>query len=557
MSMTRWFSSPRAYLLLMAITLVARVITALPVQQAGYMDASYAVHVAENLAAGRGFVEDILWNYLDQPAGLPHPSNLYWMPLPSILIAPFFLLLGRSYHVAQIPFILLSPIPSLLTFHLGRKVLGRDDYAWIAALFTVFSGFYMVYWVSPDNFTPFAVTAGLCLYAAAVGNQTGKGAYFVAAGVFAGLSHLARADGVLLLAVVPIALLIAPRINTSDQRPNKYLYTTERTRPAHETSRFPFSVLRLSLFALLGYLIIMTPWFVRNYAVVGTPYPSAGAKTLWLTSYDELFRYADDLSPARYWQWGILPILESKVIAVLRSLLVLSFADTLLFLTPFALIGLWRLRRRVEFLPFFLYGFILFWMMVLVFTFPSWRGTLLHSGIALLPFCSTAAAEGIDAAVRWVARRRRRWDLARAVPFFHWGAIALAVFLSFYIFGGGIFGYSAGGGTLLWNDRDVAYAQVAGWLKQNARPGDIVMAGDPVAFHSVSDRSAIVIPSDGIEAVRAAADRYSARYIVLDYDYPKPLKDLYEGRVVEASLTPVFAVRDPAGHTVTLYEVAQ
>src|SRR5512140_3996145 len=96
------------YLVLLAVTLVVRVLTALPLEQAGYMDASYAIHVAENLAIGRGLVENVLWNYLDRPAGLPHPSNLYWMPLPSMLIAPFFAVLGISYRVAQIPFILLS-----------------------------------------------------------------------------------------------------------------------------------------------------------------------------------------------------------------------------------------------------------------------------------------------------------------------------------------------------------------------------------------------------------------------------------------------------------------
>src|SRR5712692_1704358 len=96
------------YLALFVITLVFRIAIALPIQQAGYMDASYAMHIAENLARGHGFVEDVLWNYLDQPAGLPHPSNLYWMPLPSILIAPLYEIFGVSYRVAQIPFILIS-----------------------------------------------------------------------------------------------------------------------------------------------------------------------------------------------------------------------------------------------------------------------------------------------------------------------------------------------------------------------------------------------------------------------------------------------------------------
>ncbi len=549
--MRRWFESPRAYILLLTITLVVRIATALPLHQAGYMDASYAIHVAENIAVGRGLTEDVLWNYLDQPAGLPHPSNLYWMPLPSLLIAPFFVLFGISYRVAQIPFILLSLIPPLFAFHLGRRVLGRDDYAWVGALLTIFSGFYMVYWVSPDNFTPFAVTASLCLYSVARGVETNSGRYYVAAGVLAGLSHLSRADGILLLAAVPIALLIAP----SDIPSSPSSYDLTKSTFTHHVSRITHHVLRFTLYALLGYLFVMTPWFARNYLAVGTPYPSAGAKTLWLTSYDELFRFADDLTPARYLAWGLVPIIESKVVAVFRSLLVISFANMLLFLTPFVLIGLWRLRKCIEFLPFLIYSFLLFWVMVLAFTFPSWRGTLLHSGIALLPFCAVTVPLGIDAAVRWVARRRRTWDVSRALPVFQIGFVVLAIIVSFYIYGGGLFGSSAGRDSPLWNERDIGYLDIARWLDRNARDNDIVVAGDPPSFHNVSHRRTIVIPSDSVDAVLAAARQYRASYLVLDHDYPGPLKDLYEGRTTVQGLSPVVSVRDPAGHPVILFEV--
>ena len=164
-----WFAAPRAYLLLFIITLTFRFATALPLQQAGYMDASYTMHVAENLARGRGFVEEVLWNYLDNPSGLPHASNLYWMPLPSLLIAPLFAVFGAAYRIAQIPFILLSSLLPLFAFYVSRRIFQRDDYAWVSALLTAFSGFYTIYWVSPDNFTLFALTAALCLYAIARG----------------------------------------------------------------------------------------------------------------------------------------------------------------------------------------------------------------------------------------------------------------------------------------------------------------------------------------------------------------------------------------------------
>ena len=53
----------------------------------GYMDAEYYAATALQLAGGKGFQEPFIWNYLNQPAGIPAPSHLYWMPLASILAA--------------------------------------------------------------------------------------------------------------------------------------------------------------------------------------------------------------------------------------------------------------------------------------------------------------------------------------------------------------------------------------------------------------------------------------------------------------------------------------
>ena len=538
--MRRVLILPRAYVLLFAITLILRVATALPVQQTGYMDASYAIHVAENLARGRGFTENVLWNYLDVPAGLPHPSNLYWQPLPSILIAPCFALFGVSYRIAQIPFILLSSFLPLFAFYLSRRILQREDYAWATALFTAFSGFYTIYWISPDNFTPFALTASACLYVIARGIETQSARYFIAAGALAALSHLSRADGLLLLALPPIALLIF--------KPTRNLR----------------AVTLFTVYCLLAYFILMSPWFVRNYLAIGTPYPSVGTQTLWLTSYDELFRYTDDLTPARYLAMGIGPIIQSKLTAAFLDLLVVGLGALQLFLVPFAIAGLWRLRHRIELLPFFIYAALLYLVMVFVFTFPSPRGSMLHSSTALLPFLAVAAPPGIDVVIEWIARRRRSWNVAQASVVFRSGFVAFAIFLSLFLYAQGIFPiFNTPSGTPLWNDRDLHYRQIAAWLDhqgdlgQNARAEDIVMVADPPTFYNLSHRRAVVIPTDSVDAIGAAARKYDARYLILEFDHPKPLADLYQKRVTVPWLTRVADFQDALGRPVTLFEVAQ
>ncbi len=527
-----WFRAPRAYVLLFVITLLFRVATALPLEQTGYMDASYAVHVAENLAHGRGFTEDVLWNYLDRPSGLPHPSNLYWMPLPSILIAPFFVLLGDSYHVAQIPFILLSSLLPLFAFYLSRRMFQRDDYAWAAGLFTTFSGFYTIYWISPDNFAPFAVTASVCLYVIARGVETQSARYFIAAGVLTALSHLARADGVLLLAIAPLALL------------------------AYQPTRAPSHVARFTLYVLAAYLITMSPWFIRDYLAVGTPYPSTGTKTLWLVGYDELFRYASDLTLARYMATGIGSIMGSKLRAGFLDALVVAFGALQVFLAPFALVGLWRIRRRIEMMPFFIYAALLYLAMVLLFTFPSPRGSMLHSSTALLPFFTVAAPPGIDAVIEWIARRRKTWNAAQASLVFRGGFVVLAILLSIFLYAQGIFPLlSAPTDIPLWNERDLHYREIAAWLDQNARPDDTVMVVDPPTFYNLSYHRAIMIPTDSIDAVFSAARKYHAQYLILEFDHPKPLADLYQAHTSIPGLERDADFRDALGRPVTLFKV--
>ena len=44
----------------------------------GYLDSDYYFVGGLQLVEGKGFTEPFLWNYLDDPAGLPHPSHTYW-----------------------------------------------------------------------------------------------------------------------------------------------------------------------------------------------------------------------------------------------------------------------------------------------------------------------------------------------------------------------------------------------------------------------------------------------------------------------------------------------
>jgi len=97
----------RDLLWLFFLALAVRLATAALIRRPGYMDTAYYAAGAVRLAQGGGFSEPFLWNYLDDPAGLPHPGFLYWMPLPSLLAAPFAALFSNLQSPISILF--LSP----------------------------------------------------------------------------------------------------------------------------------------------------------------------------------------------------------------------------------------------------------------------------------------------------------------------------------------------------------------------------------------------------------------------------------------------------------------
>lgn len=550
------FTTRRAYILLALIVLALRLMTALPLEHAGYMDASYTLHVASNLARGRGFVQDIVWNYLEEQRTIPQASNLYWLPLPSLLAGIAMMLFGISYRAAQIPFILLSVVPPLFAFYLERRIYARHDYAWMAGLLTAFSGFYTIYWVSPDNFTPFAVTADFALLFLALGVLDRDWKKFFIAGIFVGLAQLARADAILLLPVIPILMWLRERI--------EFAATTTpslppQTRQANSIAAGRFRVfVAANLFAWIGFLVVITPWLIRNILAVGSLFAPGGTRTLWLLNYDEFFSYdVSRLTLQRYLEWGIGNILASKFDALVFVILVLLFGVWQIFLAPFAAVGFWKMRARVELQAALIYLALLMLAMAFVFTFPATHGSMLHSAVALAAFGAVAVPPGLDAAVEWIAKRRRTWNVAQAQKFFRAGAIALAFFFSVYLYAQGVWiPPGANSATPLWNERDSEYAAIDRELDARGVPGDSpIITIDPPSFVNQTGRRSIYLPTESVDAIFDAAHQFNARYLVLQFDKPVTLRALYDGHATIEGLNPIATTQDASGRPVTLFEL--
>jgi 4-amino-4-deoxy-L-arabinose transferase-like glycosyltransferase len=489
------------------------------------MDAAYYVDGALSLYEGHGFHLPFIWNYLDGAASVPragglYPSHLYWMPLSSILAYLSYLLFGPTYHAAQAPFVLLSALLAPLAYLVAYDVAQKRRHALCAGLFATFSGFYMAYWVTPDAFAPFALAGAFCLWATGRGLSTSTGrretrgalAWFAVAGLCAGLGHLARADGLLLVLAALLAAL--PEI----------VYRLKSKNAAQPLVRLASCY----LIFLACYLLVMAPWFARNVNVIGRPLSTAGAQTLWLTDYDDLYSYGKPLTLRSYLGWGWGNILRSKLSALWLNAQTVLFVGWMIFLAPLGLIGAWRLRRRSLYRPALLYGLLLYGAMSLAFSLPGMRGGMLHSTTALLPTLYAAAMEGLDAFVDWMARRRPTWQPAQARRVLSAGLVGFALILSVALYVRGLDRFRG----------EHLYAQVAAWInaQPNATRSARVMVNDPASFTYHSGLPALSIPNADVDTTLAVMERYGAENLLLDGNYV-PLRALYHAPQSNERLT--------------------
>jgi hypothetical protein len=571
---------------LVALGIAARGLTAALLRHPGYLDAAYYTAVAQNVARGRGLTEDFIITYLTNPAQVTHPSNLWWLPGASLLLAPFFWLLGAHWWVAELPGMLLTGTLPALGYWLGRDLLGTRRAALGAGLLTLASGFYYpLYDPLPDNFGLYAWAAGGALLLLAQGAR-GRPRRFALAGLCCGVAHLARAEAPLLLAIGaglwlwartsppapplkregssgaggargagvgrarPVGSVVAPASGSpSPAAAGEGLGegAPTGTAPARDDTLVPPPLWSLAAFAG-GYLLVMAPWFARNLALVGAPLPPGGLQAAWLRDYNDFFSYQKPVTLATYLAWGPGPIFGSKLAALGRTAgqmaAVMSFV-----LAPFALVGMWRLRRDVAAWPWLLYTIGVWLALALLFPFPAIYGSVLHSEVAAFPFLNVAAVAGLDAALDWIGRRTgadaRRTASRQRV--YLGASIALAAALSAFL---------VVSNAHDWDATAAAYATASRLIVADARttspprlgegPGErspIVMVADPANYYLDAGQRAIVLPDQGLATMAAAARRYGARYLVLEPVHSPAQDALWDGRETSPLLT--LLLREP------------
>jgi len=500
----------------------------------GYMDSDYYYANALHIAEGKPLEEPFLWNYLDSPEKLPHPAFAYWMPLSSFIAALGIWLSGHAtYFAARIPFFVLAALVPPLTAALSYRITSRRDFAWVAGGLAVLSEYYAPFLSAVDAVAIYMLLGGAFFLLLTFRRDAWKSFLL---GVLVGLMHLSRADGAVWGIVAVAAIFWQTREDSAGWR--EFL------------KRF-----FLLLFPLAaGYVLVVAPWFYRNWRIFGTILSPAGSRALWLTSYNETFVYPPEKLTFAYWfASGWKEILGKRLWALGVNLETALGVQGGIVLFPLILLAVWELRRDIRVrVGIFAWALTLF-IMTVVFPFAGTHGSFLHSGSALQPLWWAIAPLGLDKIVVWAARRRR-WRIPQARIAFQGELLFVAALLTWVILAGALGSLTAR--RVFWGDTEVLYRNVESFLvARDALPEEVVIVSNPPAYYTATGRSAIVVPDGDVDTVLAVARRYHASYLILEksslprgikpiFDSPESFPSLrYLGDVNET--TRVFYILDP------------
>jgi hypothetical protein len=502
------------YLLLFVVGLIVPFLVSRFQALPGYMDADYYFAGGIQLASGKGFNEPYIWNYLSDPQGLPHPSHTYWMPLASLVSAIGMWLTGQTTYVAgRATFILLSACVPLVTATLGFDITRKPFLAVVSGLLSIFSMYYAPFMPVPDNYALYMVLGGTFLFLAPRDQRWIP----IALGGLAGFLTLARSDGLLWLGLAGLTVIW-----------KNPLSLRERARVRVKV----YNVVIACLLTILGYLLIMGFWHYRNLTLFGSFMTPGGGRLLWLENYNQTFIYPpDNLTREGFLQAGWEAALEDRINALTSNLGNTFAAQGEIFLLPFIFLGLSQLRHDLRTKIAITGWLILFTVMTIIFPFAGSRGSFFHAGAAFQPYWWVAAPIGLEALISWARNRGQFTD--KNAPFVFQGLLVLlAAIMTVYLVN---FRVIANG----WAKDDVIYPSVEKMFQENGiDTNDIVIVRNPPGYFIGSGRSSISLPFGDESTIMEVAEKYNARYLVIEQGGTfESIQDLYDNPQEQSSFT--------------------
>ena len=503
--------SIRAYILLFLLGLIPPVVIAQFQPTPGYLDSDYYFAGGIQLATGKGFTEPYLWNYLDGSTALPHPSHSYWMPMASMVAALGMILTGQTtFASGRILFILIAATIPPLTSGLAFTFSRNRELAFTSGLLAIFSVYHAPFVGVTDNFGLFMLFGGLYFVVATqlIENRARKKNWFLL-GALSGLLSLSRTDGLLWLA---LSILFV-------------IWRRDRPEPSFGGPGIRLALKKTALMnflsILVGFLLVMAPWYLRNLNLYGTLMAPGGSRALWLGNYDQTFTYPpSQLTLDSFLSLGWSKIIDDRAWALGINLQSAFAAHGGIILFPFIVAGIVAFRRDDRVRLAGIGWLVLFTVMTVVFPFAGARGAFFHAGAAMQPMWWSLAPIGLESILG--ALRKRKWGNEQTRIIFRSALLLIALILTVFVVYLRLF-------SLGWGEGEESYSSVEQFLAgKGIQPDDIVIVRNAPGYYLETERSAITIPYGGEKVILDVARQFHARYLVLEPEAAiEPVQSLF------------------------------
>lgn len=478
----------RPYLIVLAIGIFYAVFLLLIIPFPGDTDAYYHYNASQRLASGEGLTDPYLWNYLYTPDALPAPAYNYWMPLYTLLASPLMIMLGTGFKVALLPTLLSWLFFALAGVYIMERLGGNSRQQIMTGILMYFPGILAPAMATTDVDVLYGALGVWCLIFIGRGYGEKKPKWLIIASVLGAFAGLTRNDGILL---VGLAVLFAFLIELSLKN-------------------------RLRNTVIVGgvALVILLPWYIRNYIVMNTPFSQGGLGTIFVRDYDEIFSVDPEMDVQQFWDWGLTNILQSRWDVFKKNALDFILLQGFLILMPFALYTWWQQRRNKFVSGFSAYAVLLHIAMTLFFAFPGKNGALMHSASALMPFWGAFGLIGINGTGEWLGARFNWSHTKRRAEQMSFGVVSFVVVISLY----GLLNFQ--------KEKRLDYEALQPVIDDDSR----VMVFDPVEFYYFTDQMGVILPNDTLEVAQEIAWRYCIRYLMLTDNVPDGYLPLMEDR---------------------------
>ena len=468
----------------------------------GYMDSEFYYLAGKQIAIGEHTIP-VIWNYLDNPTGLPNQIFTYWMPGASVVSAISMKIFGLNFLGSRFLLLLLSAAIAPIAYLIAYSVTNNRMTSVLAGLISIVPGYYLKFLTIPETILIYIIFGGLFfsktvkVWKSIQGRTTSKFDY-VLLGLYAGILHITRVDGILFLFFGFFAIIFILIKSNKD----KLLQNT------------------INLFIFIFFYLLLTgPWYFSNLRIFGSLFSPATSKAMWISTYDDTFIFPSSQLTFRYWLENGLSLRLSQIFDSLKmNLGTFIGVQTQIVGLPLFILGIKRNWKNSLMRIGIIYLILIFIIMTFIFPLAGARGGFLHSSSASQIIIWILLADGFMGFVEW-GITRRNWTLQRSIKMFLPTYLSILLVFTIFVFYRDVIGTDFA--YKKWDNDYRRYNEIETIINSNSSgKDDILMINNPLGYYYSTERWSLVLPNSDYKNFQEAIEIYDVHYLVLDENLP-------------------------------------